>query len=151
MPTKSPKIFKINYLDEIDIELLKMIMDMAKIKFFNKPVTYDKFFKANDLYRYDERYIITLTGQHRHISLWTNGTKIYHKDKLSNNRYLQYYNNTDKQFFNDIIISLKIKEKDSNNVIIDTKSVSLKKSKSSKESNKYKIFFSKNSSSSSGL
>jgi hypothetical protein len=120
---KLPQDILVEIIKKLPQDILVDILNKSIIKFFNKPVTYGKFFKRNDLFRYDKReYTIKLTGQHHSISLLIENGKIYHmhyKTQL-NNEYLQYQNNTNKQYMNDTIIALKITKNSDGSVIIDT-------------------------------
>jgi hypothetical protein len=104
------------------------ILNKAKIKFFDHPVTYGKFFEINDLYRYGRgdylkypNYVVIIltsnSGQEQ--KLRTRNGRIYFLegpnqwDELSNT------------FVEDTIVSLKIEYnyniQDRENVILDTK------------------------------
>jgi hypothetical protein len=117
---------------DLDKYLQLSIFDKAKIKFFDEPVTYGKFFETNDLYRYGRGFylqnpnkvVIILTDKSgkKQILRTING-KIYflkgqHQFTDLKNSFFLY---ADKQ---DIIVSLKIEYdynmKDRDNVILDT-------------------------------
>lgn len=149
--TSSKSLFKLNYLDEIDTDLLNYIMDMSKIRFFDNPVTYGRFFKENELFTYgsdslDKENIveIILTGKSGMVvSLRTHNGNIYYlhdneeTNKL-NKGYLIYYDKNTDTYPNDIITSLKIKyykkgrknvKKGRENVILDTDDIGYRERK----------------------
>ena len=122
---------------DLDKYLQLSILDKAKIKFFDEPVTYGEFFKTNDLYRYGRgdylkypnEVVIILTGNSgQEKKLRTRNGEIYFLegpnqwDKLSNTYPIGIINTN--KFVNDTIVSLKIQYeyniKDRVNVILDT-------------------------------
>jgi hypothetical protein len=117
---------------DLDKYLRLSILDKAKIKFFDEPVTYGNFFETNDLYRYGRGFylqypnkvVIILTGKSgkKQILRTING-KIYflegqHQFTDLKNSFFLY---ADKK---DIIVSLRIQYdynmKARDYVIIDT-------------------------------
>jgi hypothetical protein len=66
MSKTEPSIFKENPLHEVGEDLGRFIMKLSIITFFDKPVTYDVFFKKNRLFEFSYEdgnpgiYIITL-------------------------------------------------------------------------------------------
>ena len=125
-------IFEKNFFYDLPPELRKNIEDKT-IKFFETPVTYDDFFKANNLYRYegnksDKDFVeIILTGKNGGgASLFTRDNNIYYthnntddnpKDCKTN--ILLYKNNKTQKYGNDVITSLIIKYYKSQEVILD--------------------------------
>jgi hypothetical protein len=126
-------------------------MDMSKIRFFDNPVTYGRFFKENELFTYgsdslDKENIveIILTGKSGMVvSLRTHNGNIYYlhdneeTNKL-NKGYLIYYDKNTDTYPNDIITSLKIKyykkgrknvKKGRENVILDTDDIGYRERK----------------------
>jgi hypothetical protein len=122
---------------DLDKYLQLSILDKAKIKFFDEPVTYGKFFETNDLYRYGlgdylkhlNNVEIILTGKYgQEQKLRTINGKIHFLegqnqwDELSSAYPIRIDNN---KYVKDTIVSLRIQYyhniKDRNNVILDTK------------------------------
>jgi hypothetical protein len=119
-------------------------MDMSKIRFFDNPVTYGRFFKENEIFTYgsdslDKENVveIILTGKSGSVvSLRTHNGNIYylHDNEETNNLnkgYLIYYDKNTGTYPNDIITSLKIKyyKKGRENVILDTDDIGYRERK----------------------
>jgi hypothetical protein len=118
--SKSPE----TEFSNLPVDLQIKIFDKSKIYLFDSPVTYDTFFKKNDLYKYgfnldksSTRYVIILTGKSgKVLHLKTINGKIFYLHTFVSTRdikndYLRYFDkNVSNGFMNDIIVSLRIEK-----------------------------------------
>jgi len=93
--TLSP-IFKKNPLHEIGEDLGRYIMKLSRITFFDEPVTYDVFFKENDLFKYSYKdgnkgiYIITLIENYETKTEKAHKTYFYIKNVIKERKNVEY-------------------------------------------------------------
>jgi hypothetical protein len=89
-------IFKENPLHEIGEDLGRYIMKLSRITFFDEPVTYDVFFKENDLFKYSYKdgnsgiYIITLIENYETDTVKANKTYFYIKKVFKEGKNVEY-------------------------------------------------------------